>query len=154
MPAERIQISYRSRRTSLSGGNIDGMNPFTSPQLDRDLLAGADPHRDPALERRGEKVCARRNREKLAAALEAVVARAERRDNSLTSSAPVHSHEVLEARTPLLDLACRLRCADHVDPQGVLLARRMLTDPASVLNSRSAGLAAAVRRVNAALNPR
>jgi hypothetical protein len=130
------------------------MNPFMTPQLDRDLLEGADPHRDPALARRSEKVCARRNRERLADALEAVVAKAERADDRLTSSAPVHSDEVLDARTPLLDLARRLRSADHVDPQGVLLARRMLTDPASALNSRSSGLAAAVRRVNAALNPR
>jgi hypothetical protein len=108
------------------------------------------------LARRGEKVCARRNRERLADALEAVVARAERSDDSLTSSAPLHSDDVLDARTPLLDLARRLRSADGVDPQGVLLARRMLTDPASALNSRSGaeGLRAAVRRVSAALNPR
>jgi hypothetical protein len=130
------------------------MNPFTSPQLDRDLLAGADPHRDPALERRGEQVCARRKREKLADALEAVVRRAERSEDSLTSSVPVHSEDVLGARTPLLDLARRLRASEEVDPQGVLLARRLLTDPASALNTRSGGLAAAVRRVNAALNPR
>ena len=79
------------------------------------------------------------------------MAKAERRDGSLTSSAPVHSDDVLDARTPLLDLARRLRSADAVDPQGVLLARRLLTDPASALNSGSGGLAAAVRRVNAAL---
>jgi hypothetical protein len=130
------------------------MNPFISPQLDRDLLAGADPRRDPALERRGEKVCARRNRDKLAAALEAVVARAEHRDGGITSSAPVHSDSVLDARTPMLDLARRLRSCDDVDPQGVLLVRRLLTDPASALNARAGGLAEAVRRVNAALNPR
>jgi hypothetical protein len=130
------------------------MNPFITPQLDRDLLAGADPHRDPALERRSEKVCARRNRERLADALEAVVAKAERRDGSITSSAPVQSDDVLDARTPLLDLARRLRSTDDVDPQGMLLARKLLTDPASALNSGSGGLAAAVRRVNAALNRR
>jgi hypothetical protein len=130
------------------------MNPFTSPLLDRDLLAGADPRRDPALERRGAKVCARRNRERLADALEAVVTKAERRDDRLTSSAPVHSDDVLDARTPLLDLARRLRSAEEVDPQGVLLARKLLTDPASALNSGDGGLAAAVRRVNAALHPR
>jgi len=130
------------------------MNPFATPLLDRDLLAGADPHRDPALERRGERVCARRNRDKLASALEGVVARAERSADSLTAAAPVHSDDVLAARTPLLDLARRLRSGDEVDPQGVLLVRRLLSDPASALNAHTSGLAAAVRRVNAALNPR
>jgi hypothetical protein len=130
------------------------MNPFATPLLDRELLAGADPHRDAALERRGERVCARRKREKLATALEAVVARAERAPGSLTASAPVHSDDVLAARTPLLDLARRLRSGDEVDPQGVLLVRKLLTDPSSALNSHGGGLADAVRRVNAALNPR
>ena len=132
------------------------MNPFITPQLDRDLLAGANPHRDPALERRGERVCARRKREKLAAALEAVVAQAARSGTSLSASAPVSSEDVLGARTPLLDLARRLRSDAPVDPQGVLLARKLLSDPASALNSRSGAdsLCAALRRVNAALDPR
>lgn len=132
------------------------MNPFVTPQLDRDLLAGADPHRNPALERRGEKVCARRNRDKLAAALEAVVVEAGHGRGGLSASAPVPSDDVLPARTQLLDLARRLRSDAHVDPQGVLLARRLLTDPASALNSGAGArsLRAAVRQVNAALEPR
>jgi hypothetical protein len=132
------------------------MPSFATPLLDRELIAGADPRRDPALERRGRRVCARRKREKLAAALEAVVARAERGRESLSSSAPVPADDVLGARTPLLDLARRLRSDSAVDPQGVLLARRLLSDPASALNSRSGALSlrAALRTVNAALNPR
>lgn len=132
------------------------MNPFLIPQLDRDLLAGADPHRNQALERRGERVCARRNRDKLAAALEAVVARAKHGGTSLSASAPVRSEDVLGARTQLEDLARRLHSDAEVDPQGVLLVRRLLTDPASALNSRAGAesLCAAVRQVNAALDPR
>jgi hypothetical protein len=131
------------------------MNRFATPLLDRELIAGADPQRDPALERRGERVCARRNREKVAAALEAVVVRAER-GGGLSSAAPLHSDDVLGARTPLLDLARRLRSDSRVDPQGVLLTRKLLSDPASALNSGSGAdaLGAAVRRVNAALDPR
>jgi hypothetical protein len=132
------------------------MHSFATPLLDRELIAGADPRRDPALERRSRRVCARRKREKLAAALEGVVARAERGGGSLSSSAPVPSDDVLGARVPLLDLARRLRSGAPVDPQGVLLARRLLSDPASALNSRSGAVAllAALRNVNAALNPR
>jgi hypothetical protein len=133
-----------------------GMHSFVTPLLDRELLAGADPQRDPALDRRAQRVCARRKREKLAGALEAVVAQAERGRGGLSSSVPAPTDEVLGARTPLLDLARRLRSDGPVDPQGVLLTRRLLSDPASALNSRSgaASLIAALRSVNAALNPR
>jgi hypothetical protein len=133
-----------------------GMHSFATPLLDRELLAGANPHRDPALERRSQRVCSPRKREKLAAALEAVVTKAERGGAGLSASAPVPREEVLGARTPLLDLARRLRSDAPVDPQGVLLARKLLSDPASALNSRAGtdALCAALRNVNAALNPR
>lgn len=132
------------------------MHSFATPLLDRELLAGANPHRDPALERRGQRLCARRKRDKLAAALQAVVVRAERGGGGLSSSAPVPREDVLGARTPLLDLVRRLRSDAPVDPQGVLLARKLLSDPASALNSRSGAetLCAALRSVHAALNPR
>lgn len=132
------------------------MHSFAIPLLDRELLAGADPQREPALERRGRRVCARRNRERLANALEQVVAKAERGGSSLSASAPVPREDVLGARIPLRDLARRLRSDAPVDPQGVLLVRKLLADPASALNSRSGAdtLCAVVRKVNAALNPR
>jgi hypothetical protein len=132
------------------------MNPFLTPQLDRDLLAGADPHRDPALERRGEKVCEQRNRDKLATALEAVVARAARGGSGFTAAAPLDPDEVLPAQIQLTDIARRLRSGEEVDPQGILLVRKLLTDPASALNSGAGAgsLRLAVRRVSAALDPR
>jgi hypothetical protein len=128
-----------------------------APLLDRELLAGTDPARDPALARRGERVCARRRRDRLAAALERVVAAAEHRaDGALTAAAPVAREEVLANRTAIRDLACRLRSDAAVDPQGVLLVRRLLADPASPLNVGAGGgaLLAALRRVSAALRPR
>jgi hypothetical protein len=133
------------------------MHSFATPLLDRELLAGANPHRDPALERRSRRVCARRKRDKLAAALEAVVIKAERGGAAgLSASAPVSREDVLGARIPLLDLARRLRSDAPVDPQGVLLARRLLSDPASALNTRSGAdsLCNALRNVHAALTPR
>jgi hypothetical protein len=133
-----------------------GMHSFATPLLDRELLAGADPRRDPALVRRSQRVCSRRKREKLAAALESVVVKAERGGASFSASAPVAREDVLGARTPLLDLARRLRSDAAVDPQGVLLARRLLSDPASALNAQSGAelLCSALRSVHAALNPR
>jgi hypothetical protein len=132
------------------------MSPFDTLTLDRDLLAGANPRRDPALERRGRQVSSRRKREKLAAALDSVVARAERGGGGLTAAAPVQRESVLAARTQLGDLARRLRSDAEVDPQGVLLARRLLTDPAGALNSGAGpgSLCATVRQINAALDPR
>jgi hypothetical protein len=133
-----------------------GMHRFATPLLDRELLAGADPQGDPALERRGMRVCGRRNRDRLAAALEAFVAAAERGHGGLTSAAPVPSDDVLPSRTQLRDLARRLRSDAPVDPQGVLLLRRLLTDPASPLTSGAgpAPLRAAARQASAALTPR
>jgi hypothetical protein len=141
------------RGSSVEDGD---MNRFLTPQLDRELIAGADPQRDPALERRGEKLCARPMRAKLAAAIEAVVGQAGDGDQGISSSAPVRAADVLAARTQLTGLARRLRSDTPVDPQGVLLARRLLSDPASALNAASgtASLRAAIRNVNAALDPR
>jgi hypothetical protein len=131
--------------------------PLRAPMLDRRLLAGADPHRDSALEWRGKRLCSLRRRERLAAALEHVLAQAERRgDGSLSAAAPVAREDVLGARTPLLYVARRLRSDAPVDPQGILLLRKLLSDPASALNSQAGPepLRAALRQVSTALIPR
>src|ERR1700716_4109595 len=95
--------------------------PLRAPMLDRRLLAGADPHRDSALEWRGKRLCSLRRRQRLAEALEHVLAEAERGgDASLSAAAPVAREDVLGARTPLLDVARRLRSDAPVDPQGIL----------------------------------
>ena len=130
--------------------------PLRAPVLDRQLLAGVDPHRDPALELRARQVCSRRRRDRLAWALEHVLLDVGDEAVAHSAKAPIARQDVLDARVPLLDLARRLRAEAPVDPQGVLLVRQLLSDPASPLvhRSRAVSLEAALRRANAALTPR
>jgi hypothetical protein len=130
--------------------------PLRAPFLDRQLLAGVDPHREAALEKRAQHLCSRRLRDRLASALEQVLAEAEGSSPARSAKAPVARQEVLEARTPLLDLARRLRSDAAVDPQGVLLVRRLLSDPAGPLatSPTAISLEVSLRRANAALAPR
>lgn len=148
--ARSSRLPYARRST------IVDVNRFATPLLDRELLAGIDPLGDPTLERRGRRVCSRRRRDKLAAALETLVAKAERDRPGLSAAVPLPRAEVLDARIPLFDLARRLRSDAPVDPQGVLLVRRLLSDPHSALNSPSStdSVRTALRRARAALAPR
>lgn len=127
--------------------------PLKSPMLDRELLEGIDPHRNAELERRGRRVCARRNRDRLANALERVVTDAEGETLAISARVPLPREDVLAARVPLLDLAGLLRADEPVDPQGVLLVRRLLSDPAGPL-ATGAALRPALRQAQAALVPR
>jgi hypothetical protein len=132
--------------------------PLRAPFLDRRLIEGADPRADPVLELRAQRVCSRRRRERLASAIEHVLAEAETDAGppSLSAAAPVAHESVMAARTALLDLARRLRAPAPVDPQGVLLVRRLLSDPAGPLATPSSegSLEQAVRHARAALTPR
>lgn len=127
-----------------------------APLLDRELLAGAKPQRDPALERRGARVTSRRRRNRLASGLEGLVRQAESPPRGLTSVAPIARQDVLAARSQLLDLADRLRSDAPVDPQGVLLIRRFLCDTASpaYTPSEPTTLNLTLRQLSSALHPR
>ena len=100
----------------------------------------------------------RRRREQLADGLERVLVEAEAEPAAWrrSAAAPIAREDVREAHTLILDLARRLRSTAPVDPQGVLLVRRLLSDPASPLSARSSdvSLKAALRQANAALMPR
>jgi hypothetical protein len=126
--------------------------------LDRKLLQGADPTREPDLVARAGRVCSRPRRERLAEGLERVLAEAEAPTASaaLTAAAPVARQDVRDAATLIRGLVRRLRSSEAVDPQGVLLVRKLLSDPASPLSGRSTDLSlkTALRQVNAALTPR
>ena len=124
--------------------------------LDRELAAGARLRGNPRLERRGEKVTCRRRREKLANALDQLVADAQQPHRGVTAAIPMDRAEVLDARIPLRDLSCRLRSDAPVDPQGVLLTEQVLCDVASPVfrPAERGALRMAVRRLNTALDPR
>ena len=129
-----------------------------APVLDRRLISGADPSREADLLARAKRVSSRRRRERLADGLERALAEAEAPPAglALTAAAPLAREDVRGAKTLILDVARRLRSTEPVDPQGVLLVRRLLTDSASPLSSHSddVSLRRALRQANAALTPR
>jgi hypothetical protein len=129
-----------------------------APVLDRRLISGADPSREADLVERAKRVCSRRRRGRLADGLERVLAEAEAPPAvpALTAAAPIARQDVRGASTLILGLARRLRSTEPVDPQGVLLVRKLLSDPASPLASHldDVSLRRALRQANAALTPR
>jgi hypothetical protein len=124
--------------------------------LDRELAAGARLRGNPRLQLRGQRVTCRKRRDRLAAALERLVEQARDTRPGLTSAIPMAREEVLGAGIQLLDLACRLRSDAPVDPQGVLLIGRLLSDGASpvFLPPEPGALRGVARELNAALAPR
>jgi hypothetical protein len=124
--------------------------------LDRELAAGAKLRGNPLLQRRGERLCSRRRRDRLADEIERLLADAQERPRGVAAAIPFSRAEVRDARIPLSDLACRLRSEAPVDPQGMLLVRRLLSDAGGPVfrPAEPGALRAAVRRVNAALDPR
>jgi hypothetical protein len=107
-------------------------------ELDRLLLAGADPDGSPALRRRTRAL--RRRRAHLADGLERAVraAATPRLRGPLSAAIPVDAAEVRATRRLLLELAFRIRADEAAQPAGLLLARRLLTDGGGPLFNRSA----------------
>lgn len=103
---------------------------------------------------RAERLWSTRSRKQLADGLERAVAQAEAVP-TLTAAAPVAREDVCDERALMLEIARRLRSSDPVDPRGVLLVRRLLSDPASPLapNAQGVSLQRALRDANAALTP-
>lgn len=121
--------------------------------LDRELARGGDPHTNPALARRAEQLTSTRCRRSLAAGIERTLAAAEHPSRALTSAVPLQRREILAARAGLLALAAELGGTDEVQPRGVALVQRLLTDGDSPLYRlrRVGELERAVRHAKAAL---
>ena len=129
-------------------------------RLDAELAAGADPKTDPALALRARRLIRPRNRQRLAASLEHLVDDAAGDPGSYVSSAvPFQRDQVAVARGTLLSLAGALRDIDPVDPRGVAMTLRLITDPTSPLYVQTATGAlqlrahAALRRLLAGSQP-
>ncbi|HEY4278940.1 MAG TPA: hypothetical protein VGM91_12000 [Conexibacter sp.] len=102
--------------------------------LDRRLAAGADPSRDPELAARAALLLKRSTRSQLASGLESAAAAAfDGRIRALSAAVPVDNAAVEEALDDLAALATRLRAPEPVRPQGVAIARQLLTDGAGPL---------------------
>jgi hypothetical protein len=108
-------------------------------RLDSELGAGVDPRTDTALELRARQLVRPRYRRRLAASVHHLVEELEADPAGYLSSAvPVQREHVAAARGTLLALAGALRDVDGVNPRGVALTLRLITDPASPLYSGSA----------------
>jgi hypothetical protein len=78
-------------------------------------------------------IVSERRRRRLAKSIERAIARASGPPPFYTAVVPVAREAAGEARGALLDLAERLRSPESVDPDGVRLARTLVTDGAGPL---------------------
>lgn len=95
--------------------------------LDRELARGDDPLRSGALALRARQLVSPRTRERLAAAVERIVERAQR-EPSPSETVWVPRRQILEARSDLLGLVSRLRDARPVYARGVAMVSRLIQD--------------------------
>jgi hypothetical protein len=109
-------------------------------RLDSELAAGADPGSDPALALRAQQLIRPRYRRRLAASVHRLVEELDTDPAAylMSSAVPVQRDRVVAARGTLVALAGALRDVDPVNPRGVALTLRLITDPASPLYSGTA----------------
>jgi len=103
--------------------------------------------------RRAEQITSLRSRRKLAANLNRTLRKAELPQASFTAAVPLQRHEILSARSEIERLAKDLVAPGDVEPRGVLLVHRLLTDGSSPFYTPGAEgeLGRAVRHAHAAL---
>ena len=124
---------------------------WSQHSLDATLIAGIDPASDPALALRAGQLRSTRHRRRLAASVDALVRAADEPRSGATAAVPVVREQVREARDSLTQLAGLLRRAEGVQPRGLAMVQRLLTDGGSVLyDDTSRG--AAELQVRAALD--
>lgn len=102
-------------------------------ELDRRLAEGADPDSDRLLRLRAAKLLTLAARATAASGLEGVVASIQRPRTPFTAAVPVRRGPVRGARRELMTLAGDLRHMPVVQPRGVAMAGRLITDPGSPL---------------------
>jgi hypothetical protein len=98
--------------------------------LDRDIARGARHPGDALLQWREAQLTSTRERARLAARIEHVLA--ERPQTGVSSSAVPVDHAAIELAEPVLrELVFRLRSPEPVEPRGMVLGWRLLTDACS-----------------------
>ncbi len=129
-------------RVLLHRGRLDGM-----------LARGSDADGSPELTLRAAQLTDQSHRAGLADSLGDVVSIAERHGRMRTVSPPLATREVRAARAALLGLAYELRESATVEPAGVVLAQRLLTDGTGPLyvHAQNDALWRAARDASAAL---
>jgi hypothetical protein len=121
--------------------------------LDRSLAAGADPGTSPELARRARQLTSPRFRSGLAASIRNVLDAADEPRRGLTSAVPIQRGEILAERELLLELAADLESRDQLQPRGIALIDRLLTngDSPVYMSSPEWSLREALRQARAAL---
>jgi hypothetical protein len=123
-------------------------------RLDDRLAGGADPASSPELALRALRICSQRRRERLARTLERVMSDARQPPPLMRAQVPLRRRAILECMEDLQALVGRLRDGHAVDPQGVVLIERLLTDGGGPLyHDRSHPLRYTVRSARLALDP-
>ena len=121
-----------ARRREASGVLLRLRTWFRHSQLDADIARGRRRPGDPALALRESQLIEPRRRRQLATRLEEVV-EAPKRSRRSGATAPVDRRAVQAARPVLADLVDLLRSSERVEPRGMALGWRLLTDPGSPL---------------------
>jgi hypothetical protein len=123
-------------------------------RLDNRLAGGADPASAPELALRARRLCSAKRREQLARTIERVMRDAREPEPLIRAQVPLRRAEVLACAKDLEALVRRLRDGDLVDPSGIVLVERLLTDGDSPLY-RDGGytLRYAARSARLALDP-
>ncbi len=122
-------------------------------RLDAMLARGAAAEESPELTLRAAQLTGRRHRATLADSLEDVVRTAEGHGLRRTVRPPLAGGEVRAARAALLGLAYQLRQSAGVQPAGVVLTQRLITDGTGPLyvHAQNDALWHAAREAGAAL---
>jgi hypothetical protein len=122
--------------------------------LDARLADGADPASDRELELRAQRISRAEYREQLARALERVMRDARRRTVRIRPQVPVRRAPILDCSDDFKALIRRLRDGEPVDPRGIALTERLLTDGASPLyHDTDPPLCYSIRSARLALDP-
>ena len=103
---------------------------FKAIELDAALAGGDDPTRTPELALRAEQLADPKRRERLARAILRLIAIADRRQRYavITPLAPLKPSQIDASRSPLLELAARLRDNGPHALQGVAMSALLLED--------------------------
>jgi hypothetical protein len=105
--------------------------------LDRKLARGADPSTSPALSRRARQLTSSRCRRGLAEGLRNVIDAADEPQRGYSAAVPLQRHEIQRERGFLVALAEDLRSDDELNPRGIALVEKLLTDGISPLYTSS-----------------
>jgi hypothetical protein len=113
---------------------------LTRARLDREIVSGRACTPTDALALRVRQLTHQRTRQQIARQLRSVVEYVDRRDpRPIITAVVIEPAAVRAGRNAILGLAHRLEVGDPVQPRGIVLARRLLTDGSGPMFNRGSG---------------